>query len=132
MLQLRTVIIAVLVGATTNGCSRTDITSAALVGEWYLQVPKGCEYGDVQRDRLVLRGNGTLEQHIEFKDGSKYSSVTERWKLVSGSSISLERRLSVPANGRREKGGEILVIEATNPPVILLDPDKNCFYEKRG
>jgi hypothetical protein len=128
MLQ-RKVIAFFLFLTLATGCSEKK-SAISLVGEWKLQVPKGCNYGDVKSDRLILHADGAMEQYIDFADGSNYSSKTEHWKQLSAGDVSLQKRMHVPNNGSREKRGEILLIEPTNPPLILLDPDANCFYEK--
>jgi len=72
-----------------------------------------------------------MEQHLKLLNGKKYDSAQERWEYLPDHSISLDRRLIV---SDPQYAGipqlEVLIVEFSQPPVILLNPHQNCFYER--
>ncbi len=72
-----------------------------------------------------------MEQHLKLRNGKKYDSVQEHWEYLPDHSISLDRRLTVtdPQNAGTPQL-EVLIVEFSQPPVILLNPHQNCFYER--
>jgi hypothetical protein len=72
-----------------------------------------------------------MEQHLRLLNGKKYDSAQEHWEYFPDHSISLDRRLSVsnPQNAGTSRA-EVLILEFSDPPVIVLNPHQNCFYER--
>lgn len=102
-----------------------------LTGRWLLNVEHNCRYGAVEKDELVLHEGGRMEQHLKLKDGREFRSENERWSFVRESNVSLESRWSFPADSKAAtKESESLIVEFSKQPVIVLDPDSNCFYMK--
>jgi hypothetical protein len=120
------------------GCAqkRTPAEARALlVGEWNLHIGSDCADYDVASDKLIFHSDGTLEQHTVSKRGFHYDAPAEKWDYLPEKRVFLDSRKnffnSQPANefvGARI--GEGLIVEFTTPPVILLNPDQNCFYTK--
>jgi hypothetical protein len=72
-----------------------------------------------------------MEQHLKMLNGKSYDSVQEHWEYVADRSISLDRRLTVTDSqyaGIPES--EVLIVEFSEPPAIVLNPDQDCFYER--
>ena len=108
-----------------------DSARKSLSGEWLLVVKSDCSDFGIRSDRLILHGNGQLEQHLEMADGRKLDSSTDsKWSFVPDHSVSLDERFNVSKGASVEKRHEILIVEFTNPPSILLNPDQNCFYQQ--
>jgi hypothetical protein len=80
---------------------------------------------------LILRSNGTMEQHLKLLNGQLYDSVQQHWEYLPDHSISLDRRLVVsdPQYAGIPRS-EVLILEFSDPPVILLNPHEDCFYER--
>ena len=120
------------------GCTqkRTPAEARALlVGEWNLHIGSDCADYDIASDKLILHSDGTLEQHTVSKRGFHYDAPAEKWDYLPEHSVSFDSRKnffnSQPANEFvGAKMGESLLVEFTTPPVILLNPDQNCFYTK--
>jgi hypothetical protein len=107
-----------------------------LAGEWMLVVKSDCENFGIRGDKLILHQDGRLEQHLEMTNAKTYvSSVDSKWSFLPRNSVSFDERFNVTkSNGEItvEKRHEILIVEFTNPPSILLNPDMNCFYQRHS
>ena len=139
--MLRTIMmlaVFILLLSFTLSCRRNatpDEARALLAGEWQLIIASNCRDLGIASDKLLLNLDGKMEQHAILSDGQHYDSVTERWQYLPDNRIELNERFNVSraeGNGGSgtEKRFEILIVQFTNPPSILLDPDKNCFYQK--
>ncbi|MBZ5506304.1 MAG: hypothetical protein LAO78_12665 [Acidobacteriia bacterium] len=115
---------------------RTDSEARSLlVGEWNLHIGSDCAMYGVASDKLILHSDGTLEQHTVSKRGFHYDAPAEKWDFLPEHSVSFDSRKnffnSQPANEFvGAKIGEVLLVEFTTPPVILLNPNEDCFYTK--
>src|SRR5260370_39730218 len=71
-------------------------------------------------------------RHTRFKcDWS--SDVCSSDLFMPENSVSLDERFNVAKSGTEvsvEKRHEILIVEFSKPPSILLNPDLNCFYQR--
>jgi hypothetical protein len=120
------------------GCEHKRTPSEAralLAGDWNLHIGSDCADYDVASDKLILHSDGTFEQHTVSKRGYRYDALAEKWDLISDHSVFLDSRKdffnSQSKNGFvGAKKVEGLPVEFTTPPVILLNPDQNCFYTK--
>jgi hypothetical protein len=118
----------------TASCRKTPSPEEAhklLTGEWRLVVRSDCAHWGIDSDTLILHADGTMEQHLKLRNGKKYDSVQEHWEFLPDHSISLDRRLTVtdPQNAGTPQL-DVLIVEFSQPPVILLNPHQNCFYER--
>ena len=125
-------VIAVLLG--TAGCRRTPSPEEAqklLTGKWRLVVKSDCKDWGVDGDMLILHSDGKLEQHLKLFNGKHYDSDKEHWEYLPDHSISLDRRLVVsdPQHAGIPRS-EVLILEFSDPPVILLNPHEDCVYER--
>jgi hypothetical protein len=123
---------AVLLG--TAGCRRTPSPEAAhklLTGKWRLVIKSDCKQWGVASDTLILHSDGGMEQHLKLLNGKQYDSEKEHWEYLPDHSISLDRRLDVsdPQYAGIPRS-EVLILEFSDPPVILLNPHEDCFYER--
>jgi hypothetical protein len=120
------------------GCNhkRTDSEARSLLtGEWNLHIGSDCADYDVASDKLILRSDGTLEQHTVSKRGFRYDAPAEKWEYVPEDGVLLNSRKdffnSQPANQfvgvRRAEG---LIVDLKAPMVILLNPKQDCYYTK--
>jgi len=117
-----------------NACKKTPGAEQAhrlLVGKWRLVVKSDCEKWGVESDTLVLHSDGRMEQHLNLLNGKKYDSMQGHWEYLPDHSISLDRRLTV---SDPQSAGvpqlQVLILEFTDPPAIVLNPSENCFYER--
>lgn len=131
--MLRTVI-TLLLGLLLFGCNRRPDEATAkqqLTGRWVLNTQRNCTYGPIESDELRLHEHGHMEQHLKLKDGRTYDSENERWSFIPKTNVGLESRWNFPANSKaRTKESESLIVEFGKEPVIVIDPDSNCFYMK--
>ena len=133
--KLKTVV-ALLLGYLCAGCHKQMTPDAAknqLAGEWTLIVKSSCSDLGIRSDKLILHRDGRLEQHLEMISGKRFDSSTDgKWSFMPENSVSLDERFNVAKAGAEvivEKRHEILIVEFTKPPSILLNPDLNCFYQ---
>ncbi len=119
---------------STASCRKTPNPAEAhklLTGKWRLVVKTDYVHWGIDSDTLILHADGRMEQHLELLTGKKYDSVQERWEYLPDRSISLDRRLTVTDP---QYAGvpqlEVLIVEFNQPPVILLNPHQNCFYQR--
>jgi len=111
-----------------------DEVQNRLAGEWVLIVKSSCSDLGIRSDKLILHGDGRLEQHLEMTSGKRFDSSTDsKWSFMPENSVSLDERFNVAKSGTEvsvEKRHEILIVEFSKPPSILLNPDLNCFYQR--
>lgn len=117
-----------------TACTKTPTPEQAhrlLAGKWRLVVRSDCEHWGVERDTLILHSDGRMEQHLALLNGKKYDSTQEHWEYLPDHSISLDRRLTVsdPQNAGVPQL-QVLILNFSNPPSIVLNPSENCFYER--
>jgi hypothetical protein len=100
------------------GCS----PQSRLVGHYTLM----CAEGQIVSDRLILRRDGTFEQHTVLKDGTNYDSRGQKWEYLGNNTLKLDSR----KNFSNQTGGiqqpEVLSVELSHPHAILL-PNR-CYY----
>jgi hypothetical protein len=85
----------------------------------------------VASDELILNSDGTFDQHLRLTNGQTYNSTANRWSFAPAHNISLDSRWNFPADRATPvRESESLIVEFTQPPSILIDPDSNCFYSK--
>jgi len=118
----------------TASCRKTPNPEEAhklLTGNWRLVVKSDCAPWGVDSDTLILHSDGRMEQHLKLLSGKTYDSAHERWEYLPDHSVSLDRRLTVtdPQHAGTPQL-EVLIVEFSQPPVILLNPHQNCFYER--
>lgn len=116
------------------GCGRPPTVVEAkreLTGRWTLNTKHNCTYGPVESDELLLHEDGRLEQHLKLKDGRVFDSTDGRWSFIPRTNVGLESRWDFRADVKQPvKGSESLIVEFGKDPVIVIDPDSNCFYMK--
>jgi hypothetical protein len=131
--MLRTITV-LLCGLLTIGCNRPPREAEAkqeLVGRWLLNTEHNCTYGAVESDELRLYPDGRMEQHLKLRDGRTFDSQNERWSFLPKTNVGLESRWNFPAKAKAPiKESESLIVEFGKQPVIVIDPDSNCFYMK--
>ena len=130
--------------ALCSGCWRhTQIIGEhprELVGTWKLSIRSSCsEYG-LTSDNLILRLDGTFDQHVILKDGRRLDALMQRWRYEPGSDyahLTLDKRLEffTPEHFSTRMGEgvstfEVLLVDVRSEPTILLNPDSDCVYGK--
>jgi len=131
--MLRTMI-AVVCAMLLLGCNRPVNEVEAkrqLTGRWLLNTERNCTYGPVESDELLLHQDGRLEQHLKLKDGRVFNSTDGHWSFMPSTNVGLESRWDFRTDVKSPvKGSESLIVEFGKQPVIVIDPDSNCFYMK--
>jgi hypothetical protein len=119
-----------LIAFAIVGCRRTPNPAVAhriLTGKWSLVIRHDCQDWGIESDILILHSDGRLEQHLKFLNGKKFESAHEHWEYSADNGIFLNRRLTASAGTPETEG---LIVEFSEPPVIVLNPDQDCFYQK--
>jgi len=117
-----------------TACKKTPSPEQAhrlLTGRWHLIIKSDCKDWGIESDTLILHSDGSMEQHLKLLNGKKYDSLREHWDYLPDHSISLDRRLTVsdPQNAGIPQL-QVLILEFSGPPAIVLNPGENCFYER--
>jgi hypothetical protein len=80
---------------------------------------------------LILRPDGTYDQHVEFVSGDALDEVGQPWDYDGGVHFS---NLRITATGELHKYAPkieaSLIVDFNHPVVILLDPSSQCFYSQ--
>ena len=84
----------------------------------------------VLSDRMILHSDGRMEQHAIYGAGKHYDAVDEHWDILTERSVFLDRWLDLTDNPTGKPTPAGLSVEFTRPPLILVNPDSNCFYER--
>ena len=141
-----------LLGLYGTSCHEQQVSpetrSKELVGTYELLIRDSCNsYYPIRSDTMVLRPDGTFDQHVVAKDGKAYDTHAQRWTYMGEDSISLVKRIrwddrSDPTarSGTRETQitldlkkvteGEVLIVHFDSTPEILIDSDGVCVYAK--
>ena len=126
-------VLALLALSMNFGCRRPLSPEQArqrLVGRYALVVGHDCAF-DVRSSTLVLRPDGTYDQHIEFAGGEVVDEVGQAWSYDGGVHFSNFR---ITATGELHKDapetGASLLVEFGQPVVILLSPSSDCVYSQ--
>jgi hypothetical protein len=139
--MLRKIILFVAVIGTLSSCrnhkSPTGDHPRELVGTWQLLIRSSCsEYG-IKSDQLILRPDGTFDQHIIPNNGKRIDTKEQHWQYQSDGNtghISLDKRVEsfTPEYSGSQGVGifETLIVEFKSEPVIVLHPDSDCVYSK--
>jgi len=116
------------------GCQRhlsPEQAKQRLVGSYALAVGHDCASRGVRSSTLVLRPDGTYDQHIEFTHGEVVDEVGQAWSYDGGVHFSNFR---ITATGDLHKHAPeteaSLLVEFSHPVVILLSPSSDCFYSQ--
>jgi hypothetical protein len=134
LLSLLRVVTAISCFCFALGCNRPVDEAEArrqLSGRWVLNTERNCTYGAIESDELVLFPDGRMGQHLKLRDGRAFDSTNERWSFMPKTNVGLESRWNFPADAKAPtKESESLIVEFGRRPVIVIDPDSNCFYMK--
>jgi hypothetical protein len=76
--------------------------------------------------------NGTSEQRDRFKDGSQFVTPG-KWQYGGDNHVDLDD-LRITTTGEIDRNASpthaSLIVEWSQPPNILLNPDDDCFFAK--
>jgi hypothetical protein len=111
-----------------------------LSGTWQLLIRSSCDQYGVKSDTLVLRNNGSFDQHVSLSNGTRMDITAQSWTYDSDgthSHIALDKRaefftpemFGIRA-GEGKQISESLIVQLNPEPVILLNPDWDCVYVK--
>ena len=121
----------ILLLATVACCGcRKEVTpeqaTRCLVGTYHL-AGSDCEAKGVKSSTLVLRSDGTYDQHIEFASGEVVNEFGQRWNYDGGIHFS---NLRITATDELHKYAPeteaSLLVELSHPVAILLNPSSSC------
>ena len=80
----------------TVGCRMTTAQAREkLVGQYHLGM-RSDQCGKVKSSTLVLRSDGTYDQHIQFSNGKTVDEVNQRWTYDGGVHFSNFRITAMP------------------------------------
>lgn len=83
-------------------------------------------------EKLVLREDGTFGQWCEYISGEKYHDSGKTWKYTGNLYFEEIRDCSGFLGLEGGKTGASLIVRTGEPILILLNPDRNVFYERKG
>ena len=114
---------------TLVGCHTTpEQARQLLVGTYHLQ-RRGDECGKVRSSTLVLRRDGTYDQHIEFDSGKIVDELNQPWTYDGGVHFSNFRITATAELDEYAPETEAsLLVDLKHPVVIVLNPHRDCFY----
>ena len=116
-------------------CSHARIESnheqTLLTGTFRLQIRSSCVNRGLQKDELILHGDGRLEQHSVLASGKRYDSTNGSWSYFPQNSVSLQNWMDFTDNPSRKPTSAVLLANFGNPPSILVNPDSDCVYVKQ-
>jgi hypothetical protein len=102
-----------------SGCTR--LAERPLIGSYQLVHPTGCR-DDIEDSTLVVRGDGTYDQHVHLKSGRKEAVENGHW--------------TYDRTARRISFSKFLVSTetsfstvASHPAVILVNRSADCRYQ---
>jgi hypothetical protein len=102
-----------------------------LVGRYALSIGHDCASSGVRSSTVVLRPDGTYDQHIEFTSGEVVDQIGHAWSYDGGVHF---RNFRITATAEIQKHAPAteasLLVEFSHPVVILLDPSSDCFYSQ--
>jgi hypothetical protein len=142
--MLRKLITMLILGSLLVGCRRHPVLRGdhptELTGTWQLLIRSSCSDYGVKSDILVLRADGTFDQHVTLNDGKRLDLAAQHWRYNPGSGgghIALDKRLEffAPEHFGKQVGEgvgtfEVLLVDLNSEPVIVLHPDSDCVYKK--
>jgi hypothetical protein len=128
-----------LVGFLLAGCQQQRTLQGdhpnELVGNWHLVFGSDCSGYGLGSDELVLRSDGTFDQHVSAKDGRHADWMGQHWRYLPKNSIEFDQRRNFlnSQNSSTLVGvpeTEVLLLDLRGSPQILLNPKSDCLYEK--
>lgn len=125
----------VLASAMGAGCSRTaDVEElrSMLVGDYRLVANSTTVDSQFESSVLTLGADGRSRVECKYKDGRR-TNVEGTWKVTSTRQVDFSAFRDCSGVRRSPEGydGSFLLIEMSNPPVLVLHPDiVGVFYEK--
>ena len=116
-----------------GNCSNQQSMTKRVEGIWNRSTIRGCN-PEIATDRLVLRENGVLEQHVILRDGRDYD-FTGTWTIESSSAVKLTSWVNTFRYTGKEdlsqlRVSEKLLLDMKNPAVIYPVGSSGCFYTK--
>lgn len=123
---------AVVICAACSGRADVNALRSTLVGDYRLVV--NSQHADSRLDsgELTLTSDGRSHLRCKYKDG-RLSDVSGTWELLTSGPSVLVSPFKDCAGVLTEfhAPGAALLVEMSNPPVLVLDPDiVGVFYEK--
>jgi hypothetical protein len=128
----------ILFGLLGVSCTRTPSVADAnrmLSGDWELALGHDCRDYGIRSDNLALHPDGTFEQHFVSIYDQHYDSDRGHWSYSPDNHINFDSRKNFLTKQPQEGVAgmsvrENLITEFRKPPIILLNPDSDCFYRK--
>jgi hypothetical protein len=135
MHKLRTLLLCLNL-AFLCACSRKPSAKegrAKLVGHYQLHIGSSCAENGIEFASLTLDPTGKYGQEGKFKNGTSYKIGGKKWEYNGDGNIWLDGLRvgkSLEISPEAEMTNASLIVEFSQSPSILLDPDANCFFEK--
>jgi hypothetical protein len=122
--NMRIFVAMVVVGAvlliTLSACTRRW-SERPLVGTYHLIHPTGCG-GEIQDSTLVIRDDGTYDQHVQFKGGQNKTVDNGRWNY--------DRTVRRITFSKFLVSGETsFSTEPSHPAMIFVNRAGDCWYQ---
>lgn len=140
MLQIKNLFVVAFVGMLCIlGCQKHQLPEEAkkvLIGEYDLFIGSNQNYErkDIDSSSLKLLSDGTFRQQCKYKDNTEIV-LDGTWNYSKGKvnfSKFADCAGAWPVNWATKDGGASLVVEMSDSPTILLNPDISIFYAKEG
>lgn len=120
------------------GCQRVPSPMEAkkeLIGQYKLFIGADKTFirnKDLLSSTLVLRSDGTFEEECIFQNKGR-STIDGSWHYFEGN-VQFSRFRDCagvwPSEIVKEDGAASLIVRFSKPPIILISPDVNVFYER--
>jgi len=120
MKHVRVMVVTIAVVLVTLSACTKKWAERQLVGPYHLVNPTACQ-GDVQESTLVLRGDGTYDQHVQLKSGRNETVENGHWtydrtaRRIDFSKFLISNETS-------------FAVEASHPAVIFVNRATDCWY----
>jgi outer membrane biogenesis lipoprotein LolB len=117
--SIAAIVVTAAVLITLSACTRW--AERPLIGSYQLVHPTGCR-DDIEDSTLVIRDDGTYDQHVQFKSGRNETVENAHWTYDRAA--------------RRINFSKFLVstetsfsTEASHPAMILVNRSADCWYQ---
>jgi hypothetical protein len=104
---------------TISACRRW--AERPLIGSYHLVHPTGCR-DDIQDSTLVVRDDGTYDQHVQLKSGQNETVENGHWTYDRAARRINFSKFLVSAETSFSTG-------ASHPAMILVNRSADCWYQ---
>jgi hypothetical protein len=120
MKRINGMVVAAVLLVTLSACTR-KWSERSLIGTYHLIHPTGCST-EIQDSTLVIRDDGTYDQHVQFKNGRSETVENGHWnyertaRKITFSQFLVSSEISFSA-------------EPSHPAAIFVNRVGDCWYQ---